>query len=182
MKLESMSMKIWNSGTQVKVDRDLRARWAGAPHVSLYSLVALLFLCAVSLTSWAAPDPAGMPSDAEVKAQASALQVAGAFANDGFKSRDGHVFFKIAPKEPKFIQVNLYSGNQYWFIAAASGPVKRIAVTIFDEKGKLVPTEPYENNTQAAAGFSPQVSGPYIVRIQELEGEPATACLLYSYK
>ena len=110
------------------------------------------------------------------------MQVAGAFSNDGFKNRDGHAFFKISQKEPKFIQVNLFSGNQYWFIAAAGSPAKKIAVTIYDEKGKYVPTEPYENSLQAAAGFSPQVSGSYIVRIQELEGEPTTACLLYSYK
>jgi len=123
-----------------------------------------------------------MPSDAEVKAHTSALEVAGAFSNDGFKSRDGHIFGKIARKEPKFIQVNLYSGNQYWFIAAASSPAKRIVVTIYDEKGKPIPSEPYESNTQAAAGFSPQTSGPYIVRVEELEGDPAAFCLLYSYK
>lgn len=130
----------------------------------------------------AAPEQADGPSDAEVKARASALEVAGAFSNDGFKSRDGHTFGKVAPKEPKLIQVNLYSGNQYWFIAAASSPAKRIAVSVFDEKGKPVSTEIYENNAQAAAGFSPQVSGPYVVRIEELEGEPAAFCLLYSYK
>ena len=128
------------------------------------------------------PDPAGGPSDAEVQARASALEVAGAFSNDGFKSRDGHTFGKIATKQPQFIQVNLYSGNQYWFIAAAPGPAKRLAVTVYDEKGKALPTELYENKGQAAAGFAPQASGPYIIRVEELEGEPSTFCLLYSYK
>ena len=144
--------------------------------------VAMLFVCAAALPAFGAPEPANSPTDAEVQARASALEVAGAFSNEGFKSRDGHTFGKIATKEPKFIQVNLYSGNQYWFIAAASGPAKRIAVAVFDEKGKFVPTELYENNAQAAAGFSPQASGPYIIRVEELSGEPATFCLLYSYK
>ena len=139
-------------------------------------------LFAAALPGWAAPEPANTPTDAEVQARASALEVAGAFSNDGFKSRDSHAFGKIAPREPKFIQVNLYSGNQYWFIAAASSPAKRIAVAVFDEKGKFVPTELYANNAQAAAGFSPQASGPYILRIEELSGEPAAFCLLYSYK
>ncbi|MCX6966769.1 MAG: hypothetical protein NTZ46_03150 [Verrucomicrobia bacterium] len=142
-------------------------------------VLGLLCLFATALVLHAAPEG---PTDAEVKARASALELAGAFSNDGFKSRDGHTFGKIAPKEAKFIQVNLYSGNQYWFIAAASGPAKRIAVAVFDEKGKFVPTELYENGAQAAAGFAPQASGPYIVRIEELSGEPATYCLLYSYK
>ena len=143
----------------------------------------LPLLLVASLTTQASIEPTdSLPSDAEVKAHTSALEVAGAFSNDGFKSRDGHIFGKIAHKEPKFIHVNLYSGNQYWFIAAASSPAKRIVVTIYDDKGKPIPTEPYENNTQAAAGFSPQASGPYIVRVEELEGEPAAFCLLYSYK
>ena len=142
----------------------------------------MLFIFGVTLPLGAAPEPANMPSDAEVKARASALEVAGAFSNDGFKTRDGHALGKVAPKESKFIQVNLYSGNQYWFIAAASAPAKRIAVTIFDEKGKFVPSELYENNAQAAAGFSPPASGPYIIRIEELSGEPASFCFLYSYK
>ena len=144
--------------------------------------LAVLSLLTAALPLCAAPEPANLPSDAEVKARASALEVAGGFSNDGFKTRDAHAFGKIASKEPKFIQVNLFSGNQYWFIAAASGPAKRIGVTVFDEKGKFVPTELYENNAQAAAGFSPHVSGPYIVRIEEMSGEPATFCFLYSYK
>ena len=125
----------------------------------------------------AAPD-----SDAEVQTRASALEVAGAFSNEGFKIRDGHWFTTLAPKESKIIQVNLYAGNQYWFIAAATGEAKKLAVTVFDENGKPVSTKPYENNAQAAAGFAPDASGPYYVRVDELEGEPASCCLLYSYK
>ena len=141
-----------------------------------------LFSAAITLCAWGAPEASDEPSDAEVKARASALEVSGAFSNEGFKSRDGHTFAKLAPKEPKFIQVNLYSGNQYWFIAAASAPAKKITVSIYDEKGKPISSELYENNAQAAAGFAPQISGPYIIRVEEMEGEPASFCLLYSYK
>ena len=144
---------------------------------------AFLCLMLAAMARAGAVEPAATgPTDAEVKARAGALEVAGAFSNDGFKIRDGHFLGKIALREPKFVEVNLYSGNQYWFIAAASGPARRIAVSIYDEKGKPVSTEVYENNTQAAAGFAPQASGPYIVRIEELEGDPAAFCLLYSYK
>lgn len=121
-------------------------------------------------------------TDAEVQARASALEVAGAFSNDGFKIRDGHWFSPVAPGESKLIQVNLYAGNQYWFIAAGSEGAKRIAVSIFDETGNPVSAEPYEKNAQGAAGFSPKASGPYYVRVDEVEGAPSTFCLLYSYK
>jgi len=145
-------------------------------------LFLLLTTAALATLRASDPAPAPSPSDAEVKARASALEVAGGFSNEGFKIRDGHAIVPIAPKAPKFIQVNLSSGNQYWFIAAAATPAKRLAVTVYDELGKPVSTELYENNMQAAAGFSPQTSGPYIVRVEELEGEPSVFCLLYSYK
>lgn len=125
---------------------------------------------------------AAAPSDADVQARASALEVAGAFSNEGFKIRDGHWSGSLVPKAAKILQVNLYAGNQYWFIAAASPEAKRLSVTLYDETGKAIASEPYENNAQAAAGFWPKASGPYYVRVEELEGEPASFCLLYSYK
>ena len=121
-------------------------------------------------------------SNADVQARSGALELAGAFSNDGFKIRDGHWSSPIEPKKPQLIQVNLYAGNQYWFVAAASEEAKRLAVSVFDENGKPVPTEPHQSNARSAAGFSPDISGPYYVRIEELEGGPASFCLLYSYK
>lgn len=121
-------------------------------------------------------------SDAEVAARADALEVAGAFSNDGFKIRDGHWLSEITTKKPKIIQVNLFAGNQYWFIAAASEQAKKIAVSIFNEKGEPLISEPYSNARQSAAGFAPEISGPYYVQVEETDGEPATFCFLYSYK
>ena len=142
----------------------------------------LFFGAALALLSAAVQPAAAAPTDAEVQARASALSVAGAFANDGFKTRDGHWTSAIDLKQPKVIQVNLYTGNHYWFVAAGSEAAKKLAIAVFDEKGRPLKTEPYENNAQTAAGFSPTASGPYYVRVEELEGAPAAFCLLYSYK
>ena len=78
--------------------------------------------------------------------------------------------------------VNLYAGNQYWFSAGATEPVKKIAVSVYDEAGKQVSTEGYDNGDKAAAGFSPANSGQYFVSVDVLEGEQGTFCLVYSYK
>ena len=129
-----------------------------------------------------AQTPASQTTNEQVQTRSAALEVAGAFSNEGFKIRDGHWWNSISPKEPKVIQVNLYAGTQYWFIAAASPEAKKLTVTVYDETGKPMPTEPYQQGNQAAAGFAPTVSGPYYVRISEPEGDPATFCLLYSYK
>ena len=140
------------------------------------------FLKFALLATFALAGPAFAVSDAEVDAHKTAFDVAGAFSNDGFKLRDGNWSGSIRPKESVFVQVNLYAGNQYWFCAGATDKAKKLLVTVFDENGQPVESEPYQNGVKAAAGFSPVASGAYIIRIQELEGDPASFCLLYTYK
>jgi hypothetical protein len=121
-------------------------------------------------------------TDAEVRARKDALDVAAAFSNDGFKIRDGHWCGVVKPHDHALVAVNLYAGNQYWFSAGATEPVKKIAVSVYDETGKQATTESYDNGEKAAAGFSPVNSGQYFVSVDVVEGEEGGFCLVYSYK
>src|SRR6266508_383462 len=121
-------------------------------------------------------------TDAEVRARKDALNVAGAFSNDGFKIRDGHWCGVVKPHEHALVAVNLYAGNQYWFSAATSEPAEKITVSVYDETGKQVTTDSYNNGERAAAGFSPANSGQYFVSVDLVEGEGGSFCLVYSYK
>ncbi len=94
-------------------------------------------------------------TDAEVQARKDALDLAAAFSNDGFKIRDGYWCGIVKPHDHSLVAVNLYAGNQYWFSAGATEPAKKIAVSVYDETGKQVTTESYDNGERAAAGFSP---------------------------
>jgi hypothetical protein len=120
-------------------------------------------------------------TDTEVRARKDALDVAGAFSNDGFKIRDGHWCGVIKPHEHALVAVNLYAENQYWFSAAVAEPAK-IAVSVYDETGKQVMTESYNNGEKAAAGLSPANSGQYFVSVDLVEGDGGSFCLVYSYK
>jgi hypothetical protein len=122
------------------------------------------------------------PSNEEVEARKRALELAGAFSNEGFKIRDGNWCGSLKAGEGKLIQVNLYAGNQYWFSAAATDGAKKLQVTVYDETGAPQTSEPYQEAATAAAGFSPVASGVYYVKVQELEGAAASFCLLCSYK
>src|SRR5947207_14459694 len=82
-------------------------------------------------TTFAAPE-----SYTEVAARKAALDLAGAFSNEGFKMRDGHWSGTIKPKEHALIAVNLYSGNQYWFSVVATEPAKKLAVSYYVGNGK----------------------------------------------
>ena len=121
-------------------------------------------------------------TDAEVRARKDALDVAAAFSNDGFKIRDGHWCGLLKPHDHVVVAVNLYAGNQYWFSAGAAEPVKKIAVSVYDETGKQMTTESYNDGEKAAAGVSPPNSGQYFVSVDLVEGEEGSFCLVYSYK
>jgi hypothetical protein len=121
-------------------------------------------------------------TDAEVQARKDALEVAAAFSNDGFKIRDGHWCGIVKPHDHSLLAVNLYAGNEYWFSASATPPAKKIAVSVYDETGKQMTTESYDNGEKAAAGFAPPSSGQYFVSVDLLEGEQSSFCLVYSYK
>src|SRR2546429_1039008 len=121
-------------------------------------------------------------TDAEVRARKDALDIAGAFSNDGFKIRDGHWCGIVKPHDHSLVAVNLYAGNQYWFSVGATEPAKKVAVSVYDETGKQVTTESYDNGEKAAAGFTPSSSGQYFVSVDLLEGGEGSFCLVYSYK
>jgi len=121
-------------------------------------------------------------TDAEVQARKDALDVAAAFSNEGFKTRDGHWCGSLKPHDHSLVAVNLYAGNEYWFSASATTPAKKIAVSVYDETGKQVITDSYDNGEKAAAGFAPSSSGEYFVSVDLVEGDASSFCLVYSYK
>ena len=121
-------------------------------------------------------------TDAEVSARKDALELAGAFGNDGFKIRDGHSCGVLKPHQHALIAVNLYAGNQYWFSVGTAEPLKKVAVSVYDESGKQMSTENFSNGDKAAAGFAPENSGQYFVSVDSAEDQEGSFCLVYSYK
>jgi hypothetical protein len=130
----------------------------------------------------ATPAPKPSPEEVDVSARSKALELAGAFSNDGYKIRDGFWPGEIEVGRPQLIEVNLFAGNEYWFSGAAAPPGRKFAVSVFDEKGKPMSYQVYEDGPVAAAGFVPQASGKYIVKVALVDGEKTDFCLLYSYK
>ena len=120
-------------------------------------------------------------TDSEVEARKVALDLAGAFSNDGFKLRDGHWSGPVKQNAPAVIAVNLYAGNQYWFSVGADKPAK-FKIEVYDEDGKPMPADDYDEEDKAAAGISPTISGQYFVKIAPEEDTAGAYCLVYSYK
>jgi hypothetical protein len=121
-------------------------------------------------------------TDAEVIARREALELAGAFGNDGFKIRDGHSCGALKPKDQALIAVNLFAGNQYWFSVGTAEPLKKVSVSVYDETGNQMKTENLDNEGKTAAGFAPENSGQYFISVGSVEGQEGSFCLVYSYK
>lgn len=141
-----------------------------------------LFTVAVLFVALFLPATLRAETDQEVEAHKAVLDLAGAFTNDGFKMRDGHWTGSLKTGEHALIAVNLYAGNQYWFSVGAVQPAKKVDVAVYDETGKLMTTEGYNEGERAAAGFSPTMSGQYYVSVGLVEGDASSFCLVYSYK
>lgn len=142
----------------------------------------LCCICLTLLAGFSFGAPARAETDQEVAARRVALELAGAFANDGFKLRDGHWTGTLAPGESKVIAVNLYAGNEYWFSAGATDKAKKILLEVFDETGAPVAGEKFDSGTKAASGVSVENSGEYFIRVRLAEGDAAGVCFVYSYK
>ena len=119
-------MKLLNSSSEASTltDHTVPAPRRSAPRLSILALS----LLAATTIAVAAPE-----TDREVEARKAALDLAGAFSNDGFKMRDGHWCGTVKPREHALIAVNLYAGNQYWFSAGATAPAKKLAVTVYED-------------------------------------------------
>jgi hypothetical protein len=124
----------------------------------------------------------GAETEDQTKARSDVLDLAGAFQNDGFKIRDGTWFGQVSKGHPQTIQVNLYSGNAYWFSAADAESSTELTVSVFDDHGNPVEVQGYQKDNKAAAGFSPDASGLYYVEVSSSGPSATTFCLIYSYK
>ncbi len=149
-------------------------------------LILPLLLLAAGPLAAQSPTPAETAETAGDSAPAAtrsaALELAGAFSNDGYKIRDGYYFAELEPGKSELIEVNLFAGNEYWFCAAGVSPARKLEVRVFGEDGKPVPQQSYSEGASAAAGVVATVSGKHLVRVTLAEGEKGPVCFLYSYK
>lgn len=119
-----------------------------------------------------------------------ALETAGAFENDGFRIRDGEWRGALSKGIPAFLQVTLFAGENYWFVAASPTTGALLRVTVYDASGKPVKSEFWHNaanseGTRSATGVAPTQSGKYFIGVEgmkSLNEGPLDFSLVYCYK
>jgi hypothetical protein len=144
--------------------------------MSMTTLLSSLLALAAALNA----SPAS--GDAVVTCRRAALELAGAWTNDGFRLRERTWSGVLPAAKPALARVNLLAGNRYWFTAATNAASMNLAVQIYDIHGAPLTAEIYQDGPLAAAGFAPSTSGTYIIGVSESHGTPVPFCLVYSYK
>ena len=139
-------------------------------------LLPALLACATSL--FASP-PGG---DSVVTSRRAALELAGAWANDGFRLRERSWAGILPNDKPAIARVTLLAGNRYWFSAATNAASTTLSLNIYTELGTPIIAEIYQDGPLTAAGFAPAASGSYLIALSEFHGTPVPFCLVYSYK
>jgi len=109
---------------------------------------------------------------------------------DDWKMRAGDSVFSLTPKMPRIIQVTLFSGNQYCFMASAPPPALALKISIFDSTGHEVKSDVWKDHlttpqARASVKFLATESGTYFVKLTLVKSHGMTSAectLLYGYK
>ena len=128
------------------------------------------------------PDGLGLaPENDLLQARQRAISLAGAFANDGYRLRDGSWSFYISENQPAVLMIWLFARNGVWFSAATAEKGASPKLEVFTPDGHPLPTLEYLAPGASAVGFVAPTTGKYFVRAT-FPGPLTPFCLVTSYK
>ena len=121
------------------------------------------------------------PEDDLLQARQRAISLAGAFANDGYRMRDGSWALYLSENQPAMLALWLFARNGVWLSAATAEKGATPHLEVFDPQGNPVATLLHAAAGATAAGFVVPVTGKYTIRAS-LNAPSTPFCLVYSYK
>jgi hypothetical protein len=125
------------------------------------------------------------PADATLEdAITSALQAMDTYAKQGYIIRDDQWGGDLGIKEQKAIPHTLFRGNDYWFCMGSDVENAKVAIHLYDSKGKLAENDSWQRGRFADVRVLPPSTGTYYV-VVEVTGTPkerTTWAMVYGYK
>ena len=134
----------------------------------------LLSLCALLATADATVDDA----------IAVALQAIDPYVKQGFMVREDQWGGDLGVREQKAIPHTLFKGNDYWFCMGTDVDNARLAIHVYDSKGKIAENDAWQKGRFAGARVLAQATGTYyiIVEVTNSPKERTTWAMVYGYK
>jgi hypothetical protein len=90
----------------------------------------------------------------------------------------------LGVKEQKAIPHTLFKGNDYWFVMGTDVDNARVAIHVYDSRGKLVEADSWQKGKFAASRVIPPATGTYYI-IVEVTNSPAERthwAMVYGFK
>lgn len=125
------------------------------------------------------------PAEASLDdAIASALQAMDPYVKQGFIIRDDQWGGDLGLREQKAIPHTLFKGNDYWFCLGSDVENARLAIHLYDSKGKLTENDSWQKGRFAAVRILPPATGTYyiIVEVVSSPKERTNWAMVYGYK
>ena len=125
------------------------------------------------------------PVDATIDdAITCALQTMETYAKQGYIVRDDQWGGDLGVREQKAIPFTLFKGNDYWFCMGTDVDGARLAIHVYDSKGKLTENDAWQKGRFAAARVLAPATGTYyiIVEVTNSPKERTTWAMVYGYK
>jgi hypothetical protein len=125
------------------------------------------------------------PADATLDdAIRSALQAMEPYVKQGYNIRDDQWGGDLGIKEQKAISHTLFKGNDYWFLMGSDVENARVAIHLYDSRGKLAENDSWQKGRFAAARILAPGTGTYyiIVEVSSSPKERTTWAMVYGYK
>ena len=115
---------------------------------------------------------------------ASALQAMDPFVKQGFIIRDDQWGGDLGLREQKAIPHTLFKGNDYWFCLGSDVENARLAIHLYDSKGKLTENDSWQKGRFAGMRILPPATGTYyiIVEVVSSPKERTNWAMVYGYK
>jgi hypothetical protein len=114
----------------------------------------------------------------------SAIQAMDPYVKQGYNIRDDQWGGDLGLREQKAIPHTLFKGNDYWFSMASDAENAKIAIHLYDSKGKLAETDSSQRGRFASARILPPATGTYYILV-EVTGSPKERtnwAMVYGYK
>jgi len=114
----------------------------------------------------------------------SAIQAMDPYVKQGYVVRDDQWGGDLGLREQKAIPHTLFKGNDYWFCMGSDVDNARVAIHLYDSKGRLAENDSWQRGRFAAVRILPPSTGTYyiIVEVTASPKDRTTWAMVYGYK
>ena len=106
------------------------------------------------------------------------------YLKQGFIIRDDQWGGDLGLREQKAIPHTLFKGNDYWFCLGSDVENARLAIHLYDSKGKLTENDSWQKGRFAAVRILPPATGTYYIIVEVISSpkERTNWAMVYGYK